>query len=385
MKAALAFPGFHRRAGVERIMVECARHLVSQGHEVTILAHDIDPLPVPVTAGQPHHIHYHQVPVRQYPAYLQGSSFYKNCTRALPQVDYEVLNTHGCVCPTGGVHWVQSVHRSWLNRSKELRGRYSLGRLKQVLNPLHPMLLKLEEIHFRQRRFQRLIATTEDVRSDLHQLYEVPLDQIEVIPNGFSPVEFNPERRQRERDPMRRQLGLHPEHIALLFVANELERKGYRTILAAMRELQNKNLRLIVAGRPSKTLVMQLAEEFGVAAQVIAHGPSSDVGLLHAAADLFVLPTQYEAFCLAILESLGSGLPVITSRVPGAHDAIQVGRNGALVTDPKDGAELAALLKPLLDQAQLQALSASTPATVTRYQWPVVLAQYEKLLQRFCK
>jgi glycosyltransferase involved in cell wall biosynthesis len=62
-----------------------------------------------------------------------------------------------------------------------------------------------------------------------------------------------------------------------------------------------------------------------------------------------VLPTQYEAFCLAILESLGSGLPVVTSRVPGAHDAVQHGVNGALITDPRDGHELAEALRPLLN------------------------------------
>ena len=52
-----------------------------------------------------------------------------------------VLNTHGCICPTGGVHWVQSVHRARLDRSRSFRRPWSLGRIQQRLNPLHPVLL----------------------------------------------------------------------------------------------------------------------------------------------------------------------------------------------------------------------------------------------------
>ena len=32
--------------------------------------------------------------------------------------------------------------------------------------------------------------------------------------------------------------------------------------------------------------------------------------------------------------TLASGLPVITTKVPGAHDAIQPGINGMLIEDP---------------------------------------------------
>ncbi|MEI8195593.1 MAG: glycosyltransferase family 4 protein [Phycisphaerae bacterium] len=357
-------------------MMECARYLATRQHDITIFASDWEDL------NQPN-VHYHRVPIRHRPAFLQGPSFFKSCTRELAGTHFDVLNIHGCVCPTGGVHWVQSVHRAWLERAKALRKPLSLARFKQRINPLHPLLLRLEEEHFRQRKFQRLIATTKDVREDLHRLYDVPRESIDVVPNGFNPVEFNPERRLRERPGMREKLGLTPDDIALLLVANELDRKGYRTILSAMRELQRKQLRLIVCGRPDTATVKSLAAEYGLADQVIAFGPSRDVGLLHAAADLFVLPTQYEAFCLAILEALGSGLPVVTSQVPGAYDAIREGVNGYLVHDPKDGLELAQVLTPLLDPQRLAALSAIVPATATAYQWPVVLQKYEAILERY--
>jgi glycosyltransferase involved in cell wall biosynthesis len=114
----------------------------------------------------------------------------------------------------------------------------------------------------------------------------------------------------------------------------------------------------------------------------MACGSTADVAGFHAAADLFVLPTQYEAFCLAILESLGSGLPVITSDVPGARDAIVVGRNGSLISDPNNAEQLAEAIQPFLERAHREQISASSPETVKQLQWPVVLDRYEEILLR---
>lgn len=372
MRVALSFPGCHRQGGVERIVFECARYLATRDHEVTVFANQWEP------DGPT--IRYRRVPVRRHPWFLRGHSYYRSCTRQLEAAPYDVLNTHGCVCPEGGVHWVQSLHRAWLERSRQFRPALSSAGLKQRINPAHRSLLELEERHFAGGRYQRIIATTPRVRDDLGRLYGVAPDDVEIIPNGFSPTEFNPVRRAGLRDQMRRNLGLAPDQVALLFVANELERKGYSTILEAMRQMDRPDLRLLVASRVSARRVTELAEAAGLAGQVLALGPSDDVGGLHAAADLLVLPTQYEAFCLAILEALGSGLPVVTSNVPGAGDAIVPGVNGALVADPRSGEELAAVLEPILDHDRLAALSAAAPGTAGRYQWPSVLQRYERVL-----
>lgn len=373
MKVALSFPGCHRRGGVERIVFECARYLAAQKHEVAVYANEWE-------EDHTQSIRYRPVGIRRSPGFLRGPSYFQSCTSLLSHESYDVLNTHGSVCPTGGVHWVQSVHASWLERSKSFRSPLSAARLKQVLNPLHPVLLTLEAKHFRERKYRKVIATTEDVRNDLNRYYGVPAEDVVIVPNGFSPSEFNPERRQEQRSEMRERLGIKPEHIVLLFVANELERKGYSTLLSAVRQLNRPEIRLLVVGRPSKQAVEQQAAAFGLRSQVIAAGPTQDVSSFHAAGDVFVLPTQYEAFCLAILEALGSGLPVVTTRIPGAYDAIQPGVNGFLIDDPKNGDQLAAALAPLLDFDRLAAMSYGVPQTVTSYQWPTVLNRYEQVL-----
>jgi UDP-glucose:(heptosyl)LPS alpha-1,3-glucosyltransferase len=377
MKIALSFPGCHRRAGVERIVFECARFLTGRGHDVAVVAHEWE-------RDETQPVKYQRVLVRSWPEFLRGRSYFENATRQLRSMDFDVLNTHGCVCPLGGVQWVQSVHAAWIERSKDVRPPMSLARWKQRLNPLHPVLLRLEAEHFRARNYRKIIATTEVVRDDLQRIYGVPHEDVVIISNGFSPDEFNPARRAQMREEMRAKLSLAPDHIALIFVANELQRKGYGTILEAMRRLDRRDLRLLVVGRASVEQAKREAAAAGLASQVIVCGSSGDVGQYHAAADLFVLPTQYEAFCLAILEALGSGLPVITTTVPGARDAIQPGINGALIENPKSGEELAAALEPFLDPIKRAAISAQVPETISAYQWPRVLALYEEVLRQHC-
>lgn len=278
MRVALSFPGCHRRGGVERIVFECARYLASRGHEVNVFANEWES-----DESQP--IHYHCVPIRARPSFLHGPSYFRQCTRRLERARYDVLNTHGCVCPTGGVHWVQSLHRAWLERSREFRSPLSTARIKQRLNPLHPILLNLESRHFARREYRKLIATTPHVRQDLNRYYGVPEQDVVIIPNGFAPGEFNPELREQRRGAARERLGLGPQHVVMLFVANELERKGYSTILGAMKKLRRPELRLVVVGRPALADVIRGAARFGVAEQVIACGPARDVAEYHAAAD----------------------------------------------------------------------------------------------------
>lgn len=374
MRVALSFPGCHRQGGVERIVFECARYLAANRHEVTVFADRWEEV------GGASSVRYNRVPVRRHPWFLRGRSYSTACRRQLRSASYDVLSTHGCVCPEGGVLWVQSLHKAWLERSRQLRPALSAAGLRQRLNPAHRSLLNLEERHFGRRNYQRIIATTPRVRDDLGRLYGVPPDDVVIVPNGFAPAEFNPGRRASQREVMRRRLGLGPDQVAMLFVANELERKGYTTILEAMQRLRRPELCLLVAGRVSSQRVEEQARAHGIADQVLALGPSRDVGALHAAGDLLVLPTQYEAFCLAILEALGSGLPVVTSSVPGAGDAILPGVNGALVDDPRSGVELASTLEPLLHREALAELSAKAPDTVETYQWPTVLRRYETIL-----
>jgi UDP-glucose:(heptosyl)LPS alpha-1,3-glucosyltransferase len=97
------------------------------------------------------------------------------------------------------------------------------------------------------------------------------------------------------------------------------------------------------------------------------------------AADIFALPTHYEAWGLVVVEAMACGLPVLTSRAAGASIAVQEGRNGALLESPADEDEIASKLKNLLEGRH------ESPGwiaeSVLKYEWAEILPKYETVLR----
>ena len=370
----LAFPECHKRGGVERIMYECGDFLAKRNHNVQILANEVDPnlsiLP---------NVTVRDTNLTKTTWFLNGLKYYIAASRQLHKLNYDVLNTHGCVAPVGGVPWVQSVHGAWLEASHSLRPN-QIQRVRQRLNPLHPILLMLEREHFVKRQYCKVIVTTTDVQRDLERLYKVPEHDIEVVPNGFNPLEFNIQKRLRQRSTVRAQFNITDDTFVLLFAANELERKGFFTLVRALSHLRETKVVVLVVGRYDTAEAQKFVNVHQLDNQIRLCGSTSNIAEFHSAADAFVLPTKYEAFCLAVLEALGSGLPVITTRVPGAYNAIVEKVNGLLLDNPEDDYSLAGYIRYLLDAFQDGFQATEIAQTVECYQWPSVLLKYEQIL-----
>lgn len=351
-------------------MVECANFLAGRGHEVHVISAEwdkdvLDP------------------PVVRHPVAVQGRSWMRvggfarasRAALAAMQPAPEVHAAFGVHSPPDGVLWVQSVHKAWMEISRQQRNWRD--RLKQRLNPFHKTILKYERAYYAGRLYRRLIALTDQVKHDLMRFYDVPADDIDVLPNGFSTAEFSPARRA-ERSLVRRSLGYGDRDRVVIFVANELERKGFAPLLRAIARLKDPSVHLLAVGRLDARAYAGEIERLGMSGAVKFTGPSSDVGRFYTAADVFALPTQYEAWGLVIVEAMASGLPVLTSRLAGAAVAVEEGRTGLLLDDPANVGEIQDKLASLLHgvPASPEQISQSVQA----YAWPVLLGRYEQLL-----
>jgi len=363
MNVALSFPGCNRRGGVERIIYECARYLSGRGHEVTVFANQFEKNGAPVS--------YRHVEIPRTLKMLRPVVFHQACTRAMRDSRFDAHGTFGCVCPEGGVYWAQSVHAAWLEKARALRPPWSVARWKQALNPAHPMLLNLEKRHFTKGGYRRIIALTEEVKGDLQHYYGVPPADVDVVPNGFAPEEFNIARSRELREPVRKELGFSPESKVIVFVANELDRKGYPALLRAVESMGDPRVRILVAGRmaPAPHPLVKYV------------GSTSEVARYYAAADVFGLPTLYEAWGLVIIEAMATGLPVLTSRLAGASVAVREGETGALLNNPTDESEIVRKLRPLIEGQHLP--PGEIAASVGQYAWSEVLVKYEEVLTRW--
>ena len=180
-----------------------------------------------------------------------------------------------------------------------------------------------------------------------------PAEQFVCIHNG---IELPPERPLGEARRLRAELGLCASAPLLLTVARMTSQKGHSTLLqAAPKVLAHYPQACLawVGDGPERPQLEAQARALGLAENIRFLGQRDDVPALLGAADLFVLPSRFEGHPLAALEALGSGLPVVGTRVCGLDEAVSHGETGLLV-EPDRPDELAAAILELLGNSELR-------------------------------
>lgn len=105
----------------------------------------------------------------------------------------------------------------------------------------------------------------------------------------------------------------------LLFLSRIHPKKGLEFLFEAIHKLENKNIKLIIAGEGDKDYIIslkQIVKKLDLQKQIKFIGGvyGKEKWKIYQEADLFVLPTHSENFGLVIIEALATGLPVITTR-----------------------------------------------------------------------
>ena len=95
---------------------------------------------------------------------------------------------------------------------------------------------------------------------------------------------------------------------------------------------------------------LRLAESLGISyrVHVLGHVDEERLQACYAAADLFVMPSCHEGFCIPVLEAMAQNLPVIAAHAGALSET--VGDAGVLFT-PDDDAELAERMEKVLRSA----------------------------------
>lgn len=140
----------------------------------------------------------------------------------------------------------------------------------------------------------------------------------------------------RDRDEVRRELGLQPTDVAFATVARLFERKGHQDLLAILPQLKASapHLRLVWIG--SGILRDQLeaqASSLGVRDRIHFTGlvPTTRIPELLNACDVIVHPSYREGLARVLPQALIVGRPVISYDVDGAREVCISNQTGFLV------------------------------------------------------
>ena len=226
------------------------------------------------------------------------------------------------------------------------------GRLHRLfrLSPRHAVLLAVERRIFRDPR-QRVLCSSEMVRSEIRRRYAVPAERLPIVRNGVDLERFHPRNRAGSGAKLRAELGAGGAPV-WLFAGSGFERKGLDTALRALARSGRAATELWVAGRDAQARWQRLARRLGVASRVSFLGFKRDLAPVYAAADALFLPSRYDAFGNVCLEAAAAGLPVVTSGAVGTAELLR--DSGGVVPDPEDVAGFARELERL-DQPALRA------------------------------
>ena len=232
--------------------------------------------------------------------------------------------------------------------------------MRTVLEPRHVPLLysshgwaeHLWRWHMRRlRRCDHYIGVSKFTCRKLTE-YGVPLNQISHIPYGIPP---KPKPDEGVLKKIRQELMSDKAGGCLVVTVARLHRqKGHDVLLRAMPRVLERYPRTVfvfVGEGPERESLEKLAEELGVSGSVRFVGAQHDVSPYLRVADIFCLPSRYEALPLSIPEAYQAGLPVIACDVAGCSEIVEDGETGFLV--PSESAEplATALMKLLGDEA----------------------------------
>ena len=329
MKFGLVRRGYSSTGGAEAFLKRFAAGLTEEGHDLALFT----------TRDWPREQWPHEI--FQLSGSMSPGRFADSVRRVRAKGKCDVLfsfeRLHACDCYRAG----DGVHKVWLER-RAPHEPWLKGWLRS-LNGKHRSILGLEKKLFSEGGAGLVIANSHMVKAEIERCYDYPAEKIHVIHNGL-PAQSIAADRMKDRETMRRSLGLREKDYVVLFAGTGWTRKGLRWAIEAIEDQNAPEATLLVAGRGNPNPLPE-------SNRVKFLGGVRDLPRYLAAADVFILPTLYDPFSNACLEALGAGLPVITTVHNGFAEIIEAGVEGDVVSAPDDVRALTAALARWSDPA----------------------------------
>jgi L-malate glycosyltransferase len=200
------------------------------------------------------------------------------------------------------------------------------------------------------------------------------LPGVRVIPN-FVDVDYY---KRADGDCLRERFAPNGEKL-LVHVSNfrPVKRVNDCVRIFAKVSKEVKSRLVLVGDGPDAGAAAQLAEELGVARNVVFVGKQPRIVDYLSIADVLLLPSETESFGLAALEAMSCEVPVIASRVGGLPEVVTDGVTGFLrpVGDVDGMSEAAATI--LTDEALARRLATAARRTAAeRFTTEQIIPQY---------
>ncbi len=369
--------------GLSRHAYDLSRFLTKEGWEVHVVTTAVDGSPAEEVVDG---VLVHRVPVLRpdggefiHWVFALNLAMIRYCReQLLPSVRFSLLHAHDWLVydaaktlkEQSGLPLVATIHATEHGRNGGIHS--------ELQRRIHGVEWKLTYEAW------RVIVCSGYMVREVEQIFELPSDKIDMIPNGVDPrqLSFQLETTGREKFAL-------PHEKIVLFLGRMVREKGAQVLLEAIPEIltASPNAKFVFTGEgPMKRELVARAEQLGVDQKALFTGFVSDQdrNLLLGSAAVAVFPSLYEPFGIVALEAMAAGAPVVVSDVGGLADIVRHEVNGltALHEDPHSFAvQISRLLQ---DEPFATRLAQVAKEELPRYDWRNIametIAVYERIL-----
>ena len=340
--------------GAETHVYSISKELRRRGHELKVFTSDLYK-EIPFVRLEHYGSEHEGIPVKRFKTYSLGGElhyvFFPALIPSLLKEECDIMHAHSY----GYFH---------VNLSAFIKG---LRKIPFVLTPhFHPewSMWGGEKRRRIRRIYDRVIAKhvldSADAiigvsRHEIELLKTIEFDEskVRIIPNGIEFSRFDP---IPDASPFREKFNIDGQMI--LFTGRLATNKGLQILVKAMpdvlKEFPDTTFVLVGEDQGMKNRLKRIAEDLGVEKKLVFAGHITDENLFlsaYSACDVFVLPSEYEAFGIVLLEAMACQKPCIGTDVGGIPEVIVDGKSGIIV-DYGDVHALANAITELLSDAR---------------------------------
>ena len=169
---------------------------------------------------------------------------------------------------------------------------------------------------------------------------------------GVDLTDYDISKKEQWRKDIRKKYSIKEDEFVFGFVGRISVDKGCGELLKAFKSLseQNKKVRLMLIGAnentdgPLSELIIWAKNSYGVI--ITGKISATDMKMYYSALDVLVHPTYREGFGMVIQEAGALGVPVITTKIPGASEVMEDGISSVHIA-PKSTEELVNAMREL--------------------------------------
>lgn len=197
-----------------------------------------------------------------------------------------------------------------------------------IYTPLFKSKKVISRVHYGNINSSKIIAVSEKVKKENCKFYNVDYKKVRVVYNGIDSKEFSVKSNLSSNTKS--------NDYKIGVIGSLIQQKGHIYLLKAIKNLKLTipNLKLFVIGDgPLNHELSNYVVKNNLSENVCFLGRREDIPKLLKTLDLWIMPSLFEGFSIALLEAMATGLPIIATNVGGNAEAIINNESGLIIRD----------------------------------------------------